>query len=68
MLVKNVVLGFFVGVVACHKGLTCKAGAEGVGRAVNQTVVITFFGIWLFNSVFNLGYLTVFPDAAQFRG
>jgi phospholipid/cholesterol/gamma-HCH transport system permease protein len=67
-LLKNVVLGFFVGVVACHKGLTCKAGAEGVGRAVNQTVVITFFGIWLFNSVFNLGYLTLFPDTAQFRG
>jgi phospholipid/cholesterol/gamma-HCH transport system permease protein len=68
VLIKNVVLGFFVGVVACHKGLTCKAGAEGVGRAVNQTVVITFFGIWLFNSVFNLGYLTLFPDTAQFRG
>jgi phospholipid/cholesterol/gamma-HCH transport system permease protein len=68
VLIKNIVLGFFVGVVACHKGLTCKAGAEGVGRAVNQTVVVTFFGIWLFNSVFNLGYLTLFPDTAQFRG
>jgi phospholipid/cholesterol/gamma-HCH transport system permease protein len=67
-LIKNVVLGFFVGVVACHKGLTCKAGAEGVGRAVNQTVVITFFGIWLFNSLFNLGYITVFSDTAQLRG
>jgi phospholipid/cholesterol/gamma-HCH transport system permease protein len=67
-LIKNTILGFFVGVVACHKGLTCKAGAEGVGRAVNQTVVITFFGIWLFNSVFNLGYLTLFPDVGQFRG
>jgi phospholipid/cholesterol/gamma-HCH transport system permease protein len=67
-LIKNTILGFFVGVVACHKGLTCKAGAEGVGRAVNQTVVITFFGIWLFNSVFNLGYLTLFPDTGQFRG
>lgn len=67
-LIKNTILGFFVGVVACHKGLTCKAGAEGVGRAVNQTVVITFFGIWMFNSVFNLAYLTLFPDLAQFRG
>jgi phospholipid/cholesterol/gamma-HCH transport system permease protein len=65
---KSVVLGFFVGVVACHKGLTCKSGAEGVGRAVNQTVVTTFFGIWLFNSLFNLGYLTMFPDTAQLRG
>ncbi|MCW3039239.1 MAG: hypothetical protein JWM31_1144 [Solirubrobacterales bacterium] len=67
-LLKNLILGFFVGVVACHKGLTCKSGAEGVGRAVNQTVVITFFGIWFFNSLFNLGYVTVFSDTAQLRG
>ncbi|MCW3011204.1 MAG: hypothetical protein JWO90_1608 [Solirubrobacterales bacterium] len=68
LVVKNAFIGFFVGIVACHKGLTCKAGAEGVGRAVNQTVVLTFFGIWLFNSVFNLAYVTVFPDAASIRG
>jgi phospholipid/cholesterol/gamma-HCH transport system permease protein len=66
--VKNLFIGFFVGVVACHKGLTCKSGAEGVGRAVNQTVVLTFFGIWMFNSLFNLAYVTVFPDAALLRG
>jgi phospholipid/cholesterol/gamma-HCH transport system permease protein len=68
MLLKNAVIGFFVGVVSCHKGLSCKGGAEGVGRAVNQAVVISFFGIWLFNSLFNLGYLTLFPDAATLRG
>jgi phospholipid/cholesterol/gamma-HCH transport system permease protein len=68
LVVKNLVIGFFVGVVACHKGLTCKSGAEGVGRAVNQTVVLTFFGIWLFNSLFNLAYVTVFPNAALIRG
>jgi phospholipid/cholesterol/gamma-HCH transport system permease protein len=68
MVIKNTVIGFFVGVVACHKGLTCKLGAEGVGRAVNQTVVITFFGIWMFNSFFNLAYLSLFPNAAVFHG
>jgi phospholipid/cholesterol/gamma-HCH transport system permease protein len=66
--VKNMVIGFFVGLVACHKGLTCRRGAEGVGRAVNQTVVLTFFGIWLFNSFFNLAYLSIFPDVAVLRG
>jgi phospholipid/cholesterol/gamma-HCH transport system permease protein len=65
---KNLILGYFIGIVACYKGVSCKAGAEGVGRAVNQTVVITFFGVWLFNSVFNFAYFTTFPDLATFRG
>lgn len=65
---KNLILGFFVGIVACYKGLSSDAGADGVGRAVNQTVVITFFGIWFFNSVFNFAYFTAFPDVASFRG
>jgi len=68
VLLKHTVLGFFIGVVACHKGLASKGGAEGVGRAVNQTVVITFFGIWLFNSMFQLAYLSLFPDASVLRG
>jgi phospholipid/cholesterol/gamma-HCH transport system permease protein len=67
-LLKNTILGFFVGIVACYKGVSAGAGADGVGRAVNQTVVITFFGIWLFNSVFNFAYFTLFPDTAAFRG
>jgi len=68
MAIKNAILGFFVGVVACYKGLSSRMGAEGVGRAVNETVIITFFGIWLFNSLFNLAYLTLLPDAAVLKG
>jgi phospholipid/cholesterol/gamma-HCH transport system permease protein len=67
-IVKYAIIGFFVGVVSCHKGLASKGGAEGVGRAVNQTVVIAFFGIWLINSLFNLAYLTIFPETAILRG
>jgi phospholipid/cholesterol/gamma-HCH transport system permease protein len=65
---KNFVIGIFVGVVACHKGLTCKLGSEGVGRAVNQTIVIAFVGIWMFNAFFNLAYLTAFPGASIAHG
>jgi phospholipid/cholesterol/gamma-HCH transport system permease protein len=67
-ILKNVFIGFFVGVVACYKGVSSGAGAESVGRAVNQTVVITFFGIWLFNSFFNFGFFTLFPEVSSFRG
>ena len=68
MFLKNLLIGFFVGVVSCHKGLSAGAGAEGVGRAVAETVVITFFGIWVINSFFNIAYLTYFPDVARLRG
>jgi phospholipid/cholesterol/gamma-HCH transport system permease protein len=68
VLIKYTIIGFFVGVVSCAKGLSSKPGAEGVGRAVNQTVVITFFGVWLINTLFNLAYLTVFPQTAILRG
>jgi phospholipid/cholesterol/gamma-HCH transport system permease protein len=66
--VKHTIIGFFVGIVACQKGLSAQGGAEGVGRAVNQTVVVTFFGIWLINSLFNTGYLTLVPDAIGLKG
>jgi phospholipid/cholesterol/gamma-HCH transport system permease protein len=65
---KHSILGFFIGIVACQKGLSAKGGAEGVGRAVSETVVVTFFGIWLINSLFNTAYLTVVPDALALRG
>jgi phospholipid/cholesterol/gamma-HCH transport system permease protein len=68
LLLKNACLGFLVGLVACVKGVTAPGGAEGVGRAVNQTVVITFFSIWLFDSAFNIGYLTLMPDVSLLRG
>jgi phospholipid/cholesterol/gamma-HCH transport system permease protein len=67
-IIKYLIIGFFVGVVSCQKGLASSGGSEGVGRAVNQTVIITFFGIWLFNSLFNLAYFTLFPDVAVPRG
>ena len=63
-----VLIGIFVGIIACHKGLTCKMGSDGVGRAVNQTVVIAFVGIWGFNAFWNLAYLTAFPAASVLHG
>ena len=65
---KMTIVGVFVATVSCQKGLNCKPGAEGVGRAVHQTVVISFFGIWLINSLFNLAYLTLFPGTAVLKG
>lgn len=65
---KHALMGFFVAIVACQKGLSCNKGAEGVGRAVNETVVLSFLGIWLLNTFFNLAYLSFFPEASALRG
>jgi phospholipid/cholesterol/gamma-HCH transport system permease protein len=66
--IKLTLVGFFVAVISCQKGLSCKGGAEGVGRAVHQTVVLSFVGIWAINSLFNLAYLTLFPETANLKG
>jgi phospholipid/cholesterol/gamma-HCH transport system permease protein len=68
LVLRSMVTGLFVGVVSCYKGLATEGGAEGVGRAVNQTVVITFFGIWLLNGLWNAVFLAAFPSVSVFRG
>jgi phospholipid/cholesterol/gamma-HCH transport system permease protein len=65
---KHLLMGVWIGAVACQKGLSSKGGAEGVGRAVNQTVVLSFLGIWIINSVFNTAYLTAFPSVVIAKG
>jgi phospholipid/cholesterol/gamma-HCH transport system permease protein len=68
-LIRYVIIGALVSVVGCYKGLTCKGGTEGVGRAVNQTIVLTFFGVWMLDAFFNLAYLSLFPAAqVDFKG
>jgi phospholipid/cholesterol/gamma-HCH transport system permease protein len=65
---KNGIMGCYVALVACQKGLSSGRGAEGVGRAVNQTVVLSFVGIWLINDLFNLTLLSIDPQLSIARG
>jgi phospholipid/cholesterol/gamma-HCH transport system permease protein len=39
-MIKTVVFGFLIAVVACQQGLATKGGATGVGRATTSSVVI----------------------------
>jgi phospholipid/cholesterol/gamma-HCH transport system permease protein len=64
-IVKTSIFGFIIGIVACYKGMKATGGAEGVGRAVNQAVVLSFVGIWAFNYLFTTTLLAAFPDTAQ---
>ena len=67
-LLRCAVTGLFVGVVACAKGLSTEGGAEGVGRAVNQAILISFLGIWILNSLWNAAFLPTFPDVSTLTG
>ncbi len=62
---KTSVFGFIVGIVVCFKGLHVQGGPQGVGRAVNQAVVIAFVAIWSFNSVFTQILLAAYPETGN---
>jgi phospholipid/cholesterol/gamma-HCH transport system permease protein len=60
--VKATVFGAIIAVVSCYKGMTASGGAEGVGRAVNQAVVVAFLGIGAFNYAFTQALLATHPQ------
>lgn len=47
---KAVVFGLVGGLIACYKGFTVSGGPQGVGNAVNETVVFTFMALFLINT------------------
>jgi phospholipid/cholesterol/gamma-HCH transport system permease protein len=68
-LIRYELIGIAVAIIACYKGLNSKPGTQGVGKAVNQTVVMCFFFVWILDALFNLGYLSLFPQTqVDFKG
>jgi phospholipid/cholesterol/gamma-HCH transport system permease protein len=64
---KVLSFGFIVAIVCCYKGMNAKGGAAGVGRAVNQAVVISFCLIYVYNYLINAILLAAFPDTSTLR-
>ena len=50
-LAKSFFFGGAIALVACYKGLTCRPGAQGVGRATTEAFVASFVAIVLINLV-----------------
>ncbi|GAB3141372.1 ABC transporter permease [Amycolatopsis stemonae] len=65
--VKSAVFGLVIGVVCSYKGFTAQGGAIGVGRAVNQAVVISFVVIWLVDFAFSSIMLGLNPEMQTVR-
>src|SRR5437867_6771886 len=47
--IKAVIFGAMVGLISCYKGLNCREGAEGVGRATTEAVVYASITILISN-------------------
>jgi phospholipid/cholesterol/gamma-HCH transport system permease protein len=59
---KTTLFGAIIAIVCCYKGMSASGGAEGVGRAVNQAVVVAFLGVGAFNYVFTQMLLATHPN------
>ena len=65
--VKTTLFGAIIAIVSCYKGMTASGGAEGVGRSVNQGVVIAFLAIFAFNYVFTQTLLATHPEISVIK-
>lgn len=48
-LIKSVVFGAIISIIACYKGLSAKNGAKGVGEVTTNAVVISLISIFIAN-------------------
>jgi len=64
---KCTMFGAIIAIVCCYKGMTASGGAAGVGRAVNQAVVIALLGVFAFNFVFTQTLLATHPEINMIR-
>jgi phospholipid/cholesterol/gamma-HCH transport system permease protein len=65
--VKCTIFGAIIAIVSCYKGMTASGGAEGVGRAVNQAVVISFVAVFFFQFVASALLLATNPELQAVR-
>lgn len=66
-MIKVVLFGFLITVISCSKGLNVSGGPQGVGRAVNESVVACLLCVFLVNIVYTQLLLGIFPDLSVFR-
>jgi phospholipid/cholesterol/gamma-HCH transport system permease protein len=66
--VKCAIYGTLIAMVCCYKGISTSGGAQGVGRAVNQAVVVCFLSFGFVDYVFTQLLLATHPLLSQVRG
>ena len=66
-ILKTTLFGAIVAVVCCYKGMNASGGAEGVGRAVNEAVVVALLAVFAFNYVFTQTLLATHPEISVIK-
>ncbi len=66
-LVKCTIFGGVTAIICCYKGMTVSGGAAGVGRAVNEAIVMVFLSIGVVNYVFTQTLLATHPEINLIR-
>jgi phospholipid/cholesterol/gamma-HCH transport system permease protein len=67
MVLNCLLAGLLIGAVCCYKGMHAAGGAMGLGKAVNQAVVISFVALFVMQLGYNAIILGVFPGLGAFR-
>lgn len=67
MVLNCFLAGLLIGTVCCYKGLNATGGAIGLGRAVNQAVVVSFLALFVMQLGYNALVLGLFPGLGAFR-
>jgi phospholipid/cholesterol/gamma-HCH transport system permease protein len=60
-LLKSFVYGGQISLICCYKGMTCRDGAEGVGRATTEAVVYSSITILITNFFLTMFLSNVLP-------
>jgi phospholipid/cholesterol/gamma-HCH transport system permease protein len=60
-LTKALCFGLLIVFISCHKGLTSREGAVGVGRATTEAVVNSSLAVLIFNFFLTMALNIVFP-------
>src|SRR2546423_5445969 len=62
---KAFILGLLIVFISCHKGLTSREGAVGVGKATTEAVVNASLAVLIFNFFLTMGLNIIFPAGYQ---
>lgn len=62
-MIKAGCFGFLAAIVGAYKGLNATGGASGVGRAVNESVILAFMLLFALNSIITALYFQFVPQS-----
>ena len=60
-MIKAIIFGWLAAIVGAYKGLNAGGGPLGVGRAVNEAVIVAFMLLFFLNAVISAIYFQVVP-------